>query len=66
MLALFVFYSMSNSMQWIQYSIISDVVEKYYNISGKFVEWTSMVYMVSYIFLIVPGSWALDKFVSMH
>ncbi|XP_073986340.1 histamine transporter isoform X2 [Rhodnius prolixus] len=62
MLALFVFYSMSNSMQWIQYSIISDVVEKYYNISGKFVEWTSMVYMVSYIFLIVPGSWALDKF----
>lgn len=62
MLALFVFYSMSNSMQWIQYTIISDIIEKYYNISGTFVEWTSMIYMVSYIFLIVPGSWALDKF----
>ncbi|KAK9510915.1 hypothetical protein O3M35_005591 [Rhynocoris fuscipes] len=62
MLALFVFYSMSNSLQWIQYAIIGDVIEKYYKISSTYVEWTSMIYMVSYIFLIVPGSWALDKF----
>ncbi|XP_024085056.1 feline leukemia virus subgroup C receptor-related protein 2 isoform X2 [Cimex lectularius] len=62
MLALFVMYSMSNAMQWIQYSIIENVVVRYYGVSSSFVEWTSMVYMVSYIILIVPGSWALDRF----
>lgn len=63
MLLLFVLYSMSNALQWIQYSIIDNVVTKYYNLQGtSWVEWTSMIYMLTYIFLIVPGSWALDKF----
>ena len=63
-LLLFVFYSMSNAMQWVQYSIIENVVTKFYGLEGtSWIEWTSMVYMLTYIFLILPGSWALDKFV---
>ncbi|KAM3960862.1 LOW QUALITY PROTEIN: histamine transporter [Aphomia sociella] len=60
-LFIFVLYSASNSMQWIQYSIIQDAVVKYYGISSIMVYWTSMVYMITYIPLIFPASWLLDK-----
>ncbi|CAG0881273.1 unnamed protein product [Cyprideis torosa] len=60
-LTLFVLYSMSNAFQWIQFSIISNVVEVYYQVSAKSVEWTSMIYMILYIPLIFPASWFLDK-----
>ncbi|KAF5296872.1 hypothetical protein FQA39_LY12390 [Lamprigera yunnana] len=60
-LIIFVFYSASNAMQWIQYSIVADVVEKFYGVSSTFVDWTSMIYMVLYIPFIFPGSYMLDK-----
>ncbi|CAO1365862.1 unnamed protein product, partial [Diamesa serratosioi] len=60
-LGIFVMYSASNAMQWIQFSIISNVVQRYYNISSSWVDWTSMIYMILYIPLIFPGSWLLDK-----
>ncbi|KAH8372621.1 hypothetical protein KR009_001279 [Drosophila setifemur] len=60
-LILFVFYSSSNAMQWIQYTIINNIITRYYGISEKWVDWTSMIYMILYIPLIFPGSWFLDK-----
>ncbi|KAM7344815.1 histamine transporter isoform 1-T6 [Cochliomyia hominivorax] len=60
-LILFAFYSASNSMQWIQYSIINNIVTRYYGVSDKWIDWTSMIYMILYIPLIFPGSWFLDK-----
>ncbi|KAL7045994.1 hypothetical protein ACKWTF_002426 [Chironomus riparius] len=60
-LILFVFYSASNSMQWIQFSIIANIIQKYYNVSSTWVSWTSMIYMFLYILLVFPGSWVLDK-----
>lgn len=36
---------------------------RYYNISSTWVDWTSMIYMISYIPLIFPASWMLDKWV---
>ncbi|CAK1544367.1 unnamed protein product [Leptosia nina] len=60
-LAIFVLYSASNAMQWIQYSIIQDTVVKYYGVSDLAVYWTSMVYMLVYIPLIFPASYLLDK-----
>ncbi|XP_055374336.1 feline leukemia virus subgroup C receptor-related protein 2 isoform X2 [Condylostylus longicornis] len=60
-LILFAFYSASNAMQWIQYSIINNIITKYYGVSGTWVDWTSMIYMILYIPLIFPGSWFLDK-----
>ena len=64
MLAIFVIYSTSNAMQWIQYSIITNVVMEYYGVASTWVDWTSMIYMITYIPLIFPGSWILDKWVS--
>lgn len=65
-LCIFVFYSASNSMQWIQYSIIQDAVVKYYGVTSITVYWTSMIYMITYIPLIFPGSWLLDKTVRIN
>lgn len=64
-LCIFVLYSASNSMQWIQYAIIADVIMEYYNTSSFWVDWTSMIFMITYIPLIFPASWMLDKFVSI-
>ncbi|KAF4519952.1 hypothetical protein B566_EDAN012236 [Ephemera danica] len=64
-LALFVLYSASNAMQWIQYSIIADVIAKYYGVSYLAIDWTSMIYMITYIPLIFPASWILNKKVSL-
>lgn len=63
-LGIFVVYSAVNAMQWIQYSIISDVIVKYYGISTTAVNWTSMIYMILYIPFIFPGSYILDRLVS--
>lgn len=61
MLALFVTLSTTSAFQWIQYSIISDAIMHYYSVEAFSVDWTSMIYMVTYIPLILPGSWLLDK-----
>lgn len=66
MLILFVLYSASNAMQWIQYSIIANIVMRYYNVSSFLIDMTSMIYMITYIPLIFPASYLLDKFVSNH
>lgn len=62
MLVLFVLYSASNAMQWIQYSIIANIVMRYYNVSSFLIDMTSMIYMITYIPLIFPASYLLDKF----
>ncbi|XP_061708340.1 uncharacterized MFS-type transporter C09D4.1 isoform X1 [Cydia pomonella] len=60
-LLLFVMFSASNAMQWTQYTIISDVVSDYYGVPSTLVSWTSIIYMVTYVPLIFPASWLLDK-----
>ncbi|KAH7962761.1 hypothetical protein HPB52_017825 [Rhipicephalus sanguineus] len=45
-LTLFILYSMTNAFQWIEYSIITNLVMKYYNIDELTVNWTAVVYMV--------------------
>ncbi|XP_011504260.1 PREDICTED: uncharacterized MFS-type transporter C09D4.1 [Ceratosolen solmsi marchali] len=61
-LIIFVLYSASNAMQWIQYSIITNIVMKYYDVSSFAVDMTSMIYMITYIPFIFPASYFLDKF----
>lgn len=63
-LALFVMYSAVNSMQWIQFSIIADVITEFYGVDYNTVNWTSQIYMVLYIPFIFPASYLLDKLVS--
>lgn len=64
-LGIFVACSASSSFQWIQYSIITDVVTKYYDISSTLVNWTSLLYMVLYIVFVFPASYIMDRWVSI-
>ncbi|XP_076659654.1 choline/ethanolamine transporter flvcr2a isoform X2 [Halictus rubicundus] len=61
-LMIFVLYSASNAMQWIQYSIIANIVMNYYKVSSFSVDMTSMIFMITYIPFIFPASYLLDKF----
>ncbi len=60
-LFLFVMYSTSNAFQWTQLVIITNILENYYQVPTLAVSWTSMIYMVTYIPLIFPASWFLQK-----
>ncbi|XP_074471408.1 choline/ethanolamine transporter FLVCR1 [Sebastes fasciatus] len=60
-LAVFSLYSLVNAFQWIQYSIITHVFTRYYRVTNDKVDWLSMVYMVTYIPLIFPATWLLDR-----
>ena len=44
--------------------IITNILERYYGVSTLAVSWTSMIFMVTYIPLIFPASWFLQKKVS--
>jgi FLVCR family feline leukemia virus subgroup C receptor-related protein len=61
-LFMFILLSASNAMQWIEYSIIAHIISHYYNVKFSTVDWTSMIYMLSYMILVFPGSWFLDKY----
>ncbi len=55
------FFPASNAFQWTQLVIITNILEKYYNVSAIAVSWTSIIYMAVYIPLIFPASWFLEK-----
>ncbi|XP_030627485.1 choline/ethanolamine transporter FLVCR1 [Chanos chanos] len=60
-LLVFSLYSLVNAFQWIQYSIISNIFTEYYNVATVAIDWLSIVYMVTYVPLIFPATWLLDK-----
>ncbi|XP_035903393.1 feline leukemia virus subgroup C receptor-related protein 2-like isoform X1 [Anopheles stephensi] len=47
-------------VQWIQYSIVANIMAKYYNIAPAWIDWTSMIFMVIYIFAVFPVSYIMD------
>lgn len=58
---LFSSYSLCNAYQWIQYGIISNIFMRFYSVSAFAVDWMSMTYMLTYIPLIFPVTWLLDR-----
>lgn len=63
-LAIFMYYGCVNAFQWIEYCSITPIVVKYYNVSTLAVDWTSIIYMAMYPFLVIPASYIIDKKVS--
>lgn len=53
------------AFQWIEYSIITNIVMKYYNVSSVAVDWTSIIFMVLYTPLVIPASYIIDKKVGL-
>ncbi|KAJ3665624.1 hypothetical protein Zmor_001113 [Zophobas morio] len=60
-LTIFISYAAVNSYQWVEYSIINNIVTRYYNVSAVTVDWTSIIYMALYAPLVIPASYILDK-----
>lgn len=61
MLFIFSIYSMSNSFMWLQYSIISNIFRRFYSVDGQAIDWLSMIYLLTYVPLILPVTWMLEK-----
>ncbi|XP_014207719.1 feline leukemia virus subgroup C receptor-related protein 2-like [Copidosoma floridanum] len=62
MMALFVLYSTTINGQWVQYSIISNIVTRYYNVSSFAVDCSAMSYMFYYVPFVFPASWLSERF----
>ncbi|XP_067151782.1 heme transporter FLVCR2 [Apteryx mantelli] len=58
---LFSSYSLCNAFQWIQYGSINNVFVRFYGVSTFAIDWLSMSYMLTYIPLLFPVAWLLDK-----
>jgi len=65
LLVLVILYTAVSFMQWLQYSIIANIVERYYGVSSNLVDWTSMVFMISYLVLVFPISYFMDARVNI-
>lgn len=63
-LGMFMTYAIAAGMQWMQYSIITSVITKYYQVEPYVVEWTTMLHMLAYVLCIFPALLLLDKAVS--
>jgi hypothetical protein len=64
MLAIFVLCSCCNAMHWIQFSIISNVVTRYYSVSSSAINLTAVVFGACYVPFVLPASWLLSRYVS--
>lgn len=63
-LLVFIVYSIACLNQWIQYSIIGNIISRYYNVSALAVDWTSLNFMASYCVFIIPAMYMVEKYVS--
>ncbi|XP_072479622.1 choline/ethanolamine transporter FLVCR2 [Notamacropus eugenii] len=59
---LFSSYSLCNAFQWIQYGAVNNVFMHFYGVSAFSIDWLSMSYMVTYIPLLFPVAYILEKY----
>lgn len=62
-LIMYIIYATISTFQWVEYSIITNIVMRYYNVSASAVEWTAVVFMVMWPILVFPASFVIDKMV---
>ncbi|XP_006884840.1 PREDICTED: feline leukemia virus subgroup C receptor-related protein 2 [Elephantulus edwardii] len=55
-------YSLCNAFQWIEYGSINNIFMRFYGVSSFAIDWLSMCYMLTYIPLLLPVAWLLEKF----
>ncbi|XP_074091785.1 choline/ethanolamine transporter FLVCR2 [Macrotis lagotis] len=59
---LFSSYSLCNAFQWIQYGAVNNVFVRFYGVSTFSIDWLSMCFMVTYIPLLFPVAFLLEKY----
>ncbi|RWS22580.1 hypothetical protein B4U80_01528 [Leptotrombidium deliense] len=58
---MFSLLNLMQSFQWLQYTIIANIIENYYNVTNDEVNLTSIVYFVAVLALMIPSNWLLEK-----
>ncbi|CAA2976873.1 uncharacterized MFS-type transporter isoform X2 [Olea europaea subsp. europaea] len=53
--------SMEKSFQWINLSTITNKVALYYNVDNFAVNWTSVLFMITFIPLVLPTGWLIER-----
>lgn len=66
LLALFMYSTSNFAIHWMQFSSLTNIVSRYYDVSPILVEWTAMMNMASRAFVLVPSLFLIDKLVSCH
>lgn len=61
MMLIFMLYEAINTWQWIMFSIVTDVIVKYYKVSTYAVDWTAIIFLLVYVPAILPASIFMDK-----
>uniref|UniRef100_A0A3B5Q8P0 FLVCR choline and putative heme transporter 2 n=1 Tax=Xiphophorus maculatus TaxID=8083 RepID=A0A3B5Q8P0_XIPMA len=61
MLFLFSAVSANNALMWLQYGIISNIFMRFYNVDALAINWLSMIYLLTYVPLVLPVLWLLDN-----
>ncbi|MFV2015473.1 MAG: MFS transporter, partial [Candidatus Heimdallarchaeota archaeon] len=61
-LALFMFIAFMTQINWITFAPITDEVASEYNVSPDAVLLLAAVYMIAYLFVNFPATWAIDKY----
>lgn len=64
-LFVYVCFAFANNVQWIQYAIINNLIMRYYDVSSVSVDWTSIIFMATFVPLVFPALFLLEKKVSM-
>lgn len=60
-LVIYILLAAVSTFQWIEYSIITNIITKYYGVSSLAVDWTSIMFMAIYTPLIIPATYIIDK-----
>ncbi|KAF7284226.1 hypothetical protein GWI33_022378 [Rhynchophorus ferrugineus] len=60
-LAVYVYYSTISCFQWVEYSIVTNIVMRYYNVSSSAVDWTGVMFMIVWPIFVFPSSFLIDK-----
>ncbi|XP_015119902.1 feline leukemia virus subgroup C receptor-related protein 2 [Diachasma alloeum] len=56
LMAVYIFYCGISAFQWVEYSIVANIIVRYYNVTVEKVDYTAMAYMLFPIPLVIPGS----------
>ncbi len=61
-LAVFMFINMTIQVLWISYASITGPAAQYYGVSDGAIGLLAMTFMVAFIFMSLPASWAIDTY----
>jgi MFS family permease len=61
-LAVFMFTNLSIQMLWITYATITGPAAKFYGVTDLQIGFLAMSFMITYLFLSFPASWAIDTY----